>query len=237
MVSERVYKQVDKKVIRRITIDLDSYRSVPRALVKAIELFDIKNIRLYKTSSGTGFRIEIIGEFTPLENIYYRCVLDDDPYRLRFSIRRYLGTGNIDLLDIAFYYKEQIGGYGNFITEIDLRDIIDDEILYAIKNSTVPYENLYAVLEERLLKFVGKIKLWSIVIPAKKEYIEKISDNFRKYKILKDPYYEDRVIFYKVSNIDLVEKFKELGIPVITYNVKEIAQKEVDLTEELLSSP
>jgi len=232
--DKRVYEQLNQKIIDRITIDLDSYRSVPRVLVKALEIFDIKNVKLYKTASGTGFRIEIIGKFTPLENIYYRCLLDDDPYRLRFAIRRYLGTGNVDLLDIAFYYKEQIGGYQGFVTEIDLRELIDDEILNAIRDEYVR-EDLYKILEERLLKFVDKINLWTIVIPAKKEYIEKIRNNFRKYKILKDPYYDDRVIFYKVSNDNLVEKFKELGIPVITYKVKEVSQKEVDITEELLS--
>jgi hypothetical protein len=105
-------------------------------------------------------------------------------------------------------------------------------MLTEIKNRSYTVEKIYKVIEERLLKYVKKITLWTIVIPAQKEYIDIIRDNFRKYRILKDPYYDDRVIFYKVSNENLVEKFEELGIPVITYKTKEITTKNVDLSEE-----
>jgi hypothetical protein len=223
----------DNRKIYRITVDLDSYKDVSRALVKALEIFDINQLKLYQTPSGTGFRLEIRGEFTPIEDIYYRTVLEDDPYRLRFALRRYLGTGEIDLLDISFDEKEQIGGYYGRAVEIDIKELIDDIMLEEIKKRSYTVENIYKVIEERLLKYVKKITLWTIVIPAEKRYIELIRDNFRKYKILKDPYYDDRVIFYKVSNENLVEKFERLGIPIITYKTKEITTKNIDLSEEI----
>jgi len=222
---------INKFCLSRITVDIDNYRELSASLLYSVKIFGRDNVRLYRSASGTGFRLEIRGKFTPLENIYYRIILGDDPYRLRYALHRYLTTGDPELLDIAFVEKEQIGGYFGRIVEIDIKDIIDDVLYEYIKEHDITPDHVRLVMD-RILTYVDKITLWTIVIPAKEEYINKIKENFRRYKLLKDPYYDDRIIFYKVSRDNIVKKFEDLGIPIITYKTKEITTKNIDLAEE-----
>ncbi len=222
---------INSLCLSRITVDIDNYRELAASLLYSVKIFGRENVRLYRSASGTGFRLEIRGKFTPLENIYYRIVLGDDPYRLRFALHRYLTTGDPELLDIAFTEKEQLGGYFGRIAEIDTKDIVDDILYEYIKTHDITPDHVKLVMD-RILTYIDRITLWTIVIPANEEYINKIKENFRRYKLLKDPYYDDRIIFYKVSRDNILKKFEELGIPVIAYKTKEVTTKNIDLTEE-----
>ncbi|MGC9133281.1 MAG: hypothetical protein ACP5GJ_02675 [Nanopusillaceae archaeon] len=222
---------IDEYCMNRITIDIDNYRELSASLLYAVKEFGRENIKLYRSASGTGFRLEIKGKFTPLQNIYYRVILNDDPYRLRYALYRYLSTGNPELLDISFFEKEQIGGYHGRVLEININDIIDDILYEYIKNNDITPDHVKLVMD-RIFTYVDKIMLWTIVIPLKEEYIKKIKENFRRYKLLRDPYYDDRIIFYKVSRDNLVKKFEDLDIPIITYKSKEVSTKNIDLSEE-----
>lgn len=219
-------KTFDKKVLDRITIDIDYYKSVPRTLLKAIDIFGYNNVKLYLSSSGTGFRLEIKGKFSPLENLYYRAILEDDPYRLRYSIVRYFSTDNPDLLDISFYYKVSFGRYSNTIREIPIRELVTDELLERYRENPEDIE-VYNEILNKLNDYLLELYLWIVVIPADKKYVEILAEKERKFKLLRDPYFDDRLIFYQVSSDDVVERLQSYGIPVLHYRQKIIKSKKI----------
>jgi len=224
---------INKKILNRITVDIDHYKAVPRALLKAITLFGKENVKLYMSASGTGFRLEIRGKFTPLENIYYRCILDDDPFRIRFALARYLSTDNPDLLDVSFYYKISIGRYSGKIKEIPIDELVDDSILERYKqNPNDP--SIQEEILKKLTKYTTELYLWVVVIPANEKYIKILSEHERKFKLLRDPYHDDRIIFYQVSSDNVVERLSKLGIPVLHFKRKVIKSKSIYYDESEL---
>jgi len=225
-VHPRAYENFDKKCLKRVTIDIDHVRSLPIPLVKAVKLFGYDRVRLYRSASGTGFRIEILGDFTPAENILIRCSLDDDPFRIRFALHRYLLSGLPEVLDVAFAYKIHLKKhYQGKVLKIPVEEIVTEDILKKYDEGVL-FKDIAEEIIQKLNPYIKKLYLYIIVIPAVKEYIEYVKDKL-DCKILADPYYEDRVIVYCISGReDLVEELKK-DIPVITYKRKEVTSKTV----------
>jgi hypothetical protein len=226
--NKKVLENINKKCLNRVTIDIDHVRALPMPLLKAVVKFGYDNVKLYKTPSGTGFRIVIFGEFTPLENILIRSILEDDPYRIRFALHRYLISGQVDVLDVAFWYKYNKNvGYDGFIQELPLKEIVTEKAIENYLNGNI--SEAYNEVFSNANRFIDKLYLYAIVIPAKKEYLDKLQEILKKYKVLADPYHDDRVIVYVVSSENIVELFNKNNIEIIHYRVKEVKSKNIEI--------
>jgi len=183
------------KTISRISIDVDEYTEVPKVLYKAVNLFGKENVKVYVTSSGIGFRICINGKFSPLENIFYRALLGDDPYRLRYALRRYLATGSPFVLDIAFEYKASYKRYFGRVREVPLEEIYDEDINKCL---------------EKVKKVLGGLYYYEVVVEKEENLPEKLTNIICKYKVIQDPYHDDRVIVTFVARDDsILEELKK----------------------------
>jgi hypothetical protein len=92
-----------------ITVDLD-YPVTPQKLLRAYFLacrrHGVENVKAYVSPSGFGVKLKINVECRDAaENLKERALLWDDPYRLRYSLKRWaLGGG--DTVDICFDEKD-----------------------------------------------------------------------------------------------------------------------------------
>jgi hypothetical protein len=69
-------------------------------------------LKLHKIAvspSGKGFHVYFLGDANAEENIKFRALLDDDPYRLRYSIKRWALGGQVDIsFQRTGYGKEKV---------------------------------------------------------------------------------------------------------------------------------
>ncbi|MBO3801777.1 MAG: hypothetical protein JTT12_05615 [Candidatus Brockarchaeota archaeon] len=81
-----------------ISIDIDEFNvfTLYKTIWKGLKL-GLKFERAEISPSGNGFHVIFSDEVDDLENIIYRAILDDDPYRLRYSIKRYSMGGQVDI--------------------------------------------------------------------------------------------------------------------------------------------
>ena len=81
----------------RVTLDLDTNSTyhLTKTLWKARDY--LGNVRVFVSSSGLGFHIEGNNK-TKLDNLMVRALLDDDPVRIRFSLKRLALGGESEIL-------------------------------------------------------------------------------------------------------------------------------------------
>ncbi len=111
-----------------IGVDIDGWNTYAllKSYIKARILFPNAKIKTSISKSGSGFHIEIHQRHTLLDNILYRCVLDDDIVRIKLSLSKlFMSNGeekNFDLLfnenEIEFNIEEILG--------VDIEKLIED---------------------------------------------------------------------------------------------------------------
>ncbi len=190
---EKLKEVLFNKTLNRITIDIDNYKDVPKVLYKAIHYFGKDKVSLFVSPSGTGFRVLISGRFSLIENIVYRSILGDDPYRLRYAISRFALTLDCNVLDIAFVYKASFRRYFGKVKNVDIDEVYDED---------------YGKCLKKLLKVMKPLKRYIVVVEDDKVG-EKLKDLIGKYNLIRDPYHENRKILVFVTNDDsIIEEIK-----------------------------
>ena len=125
-------------------------------------------VRLYYSSSKTGFHIKVNKKNTILENIYYRSLFNDDAKRLKHDIIRLNMVTNI--YDVCFnkklkngvlYEKEFVTLDLLNITNVFQEDFIDIVYSYYHGNPNI---------RERILNHYRK-NIWDTIYDKKKTYL------------------------------------------------------------------
>ena len=127
---ERIYKALMRRE-KRISIDIDymSPRKLIQTYIKAVQLFPENQIEIYLSPSKTGFHIKIQGDFTLLENLLYRALLWDDPYRIAFALMKLaMSEGEETFIDLVF--REKSGGKEE---RIDIKKLLGEKLENLIK--------------------------------------------------------------------------------------------------------
>ena len=211
-------------MIFTVDIDSSSVRRLILTIKKALAL-GLKVIRAEVSPSGFGFHLwlerEGIGE---IDAIIYRALLDDDPYRLRYSLKRFALGGSPD---ICFDWK---AGKRSRKIRLDLEEIK--------RTSLRNIDRIVKKYEKRLKGLVKKSYLTIFEIEdGREEEIKKILNDIRekdgsfRFKIYPNLYKEGKtkkiaVIFSK--DLDTAHKrgtwfMHKVGIK--SYWVKEIERK------------
>jgi len=207
--------------INRITVDLDisNLKDDVFKLVKnyiyAIRKYGKDRVHVFLTSSKRGFRIHIETEVDILTNLIERAIMDDDPYRIVFSLKRYGMSGNPEELDVSFYAKKylRLGKVGE-IEKINMEEIIGKELTEKLIDAygTKKFEEL---LRQNFDKIVENIK--RIIKPQKVLYIsidgryleeiyEFLKERLARFKVFSDIYTDGNVIIRVVGSEPLIEE-------------------------------
>jgi len=150
----------------RITVDLDtsSKAQLLLSLWKALRMgLKIKEVRI--SPSGYGFHIILDGEGkTPLEALKIRALLDDDPYRLRYSLKRlFLGSKPDILFDEKIVYPERIAKKARRI-HVDLKKLKNlktpEEVINMSRQIDIPHVKsiwvtIFEIPDEKLEEIQG----------------------------------------------------------------------------------
>lgn len=98
--------------INYITVDIDglNFHKLFYAYLNAKEVLgdNIKEIKILWSPSGRGFHLKIFlnNQIDLIDNIIIRAVLNDDPYRLRYSLKKYF-MKVYSAVDVSFDYKNK----------------------------------------------------------------------------------------------------------------------------------
>lgn len=207
--------------INRITVDLDisNLKDDVFKLVKnyiyAVRKYGKDRVHVFLTSSKRGFRIHIETEVDILTNLIERAIMDDDPYRIVFSLKRYGMSGNPEELDVSFYAKKylRLGKTGE-VEKINMEDIIGKDLIEKLTDvyGTKEFEEL---LKQNFDKIVDNIK--KIIKPQKvlyisidSKYLDEIYDFLKerlvRFRVFSDIYTEGNVIIRIVGSESLIEE-------------------------------
>lgn len=104
-----------------VDIDSSSVYDLLFSYLKARRLFPKERIDVSISPSGFGFHLIIHKKVTILENIYYRIILHDDPWRIVLSLKKFFINPHEEYFDIIFDSK-----WGNNSKKIDLKKILDE---------------------------------------------------------------------------------------------------------------
>lgn len=137
-----------KKNVRYIGIDLDT--SSIFEMLRIYFLLKAKfgnKVHVFLSPSGKGFHIKIDESVSVIEDIFIRALYNDDPYRLRYSLKRFYVSRDPNVLDILFDVKT-----GKERKKLDMDKILAqykeevDEILKLIKQEC--YEEVDSMINE-----------------------------------------------------------------------------------------
>ena len=202
---EEVAKKIIQKALYRklsfIGIDIDSSSTYDLIFtyLKARKLFPDEKITVKLSPSGSGFHLIIHKEVTILENIYYRIMLHDDPWRVILSIKKLFMNPDEKHFDIIFDSK-----WGRDSKIIDIEEILKeniDDVKYIYENwGTNKALRRLVELSERVDKKIPKQETWLTCFAFNgielKDRLNKICEDVRKkdysfkYKIY-DSYLKD----------------------------------------------
>jgi len=136
----------------RATIDIDS-NNISRLLKtiwKAVRM-GVKIEKIAISPSGKGFHVVVSSPNikTDMDNIVVRALLDDDPYRIRYSLKRMAFGGKVDIL---FEAKEggcereiDLGINFNELEKMNLEEVM--ELAEKMKEK-IPVGSYYALIFE-----------------------------------------------------------------------------------------
>lgn len=140
-----------------ISIDIDNGSKfiLFKTIKQAIELGFRGNIRVFLSPSHHGYRIKLPGGMSKYNNIQLRALLNDDPFRMRFSIKREaLGNSN---LDIAFDWKEGSGFTEEITNAIPFGEIDNittiEELGNLADNTNIPVKPCFMTIFETTEQF------------------------------------------------------------------------------------
>lgn len=186
---------LDRKV-DYIGVDIDS--SDPYYLLfayfKAKRFFPDAEITASVSPSGFGYHLIIHKQVTIFENIFYRVMLHDDPWRIVLSMKKLFMNKDEQFFDIIFDSK-----WGKDSKKIDLEKILSeyvDDVKYIFENwgSNKALRRLVE-LSEKIDGKIPKGKQWLTIFHFNgidvKERIIKICDDIRvkdstfKYNVYK----------------------------------------------------
>jgi len=219
--------------VNRISVDID-ITDPKNDLIKLITsyihariIFGKDNVYLFISPSGRGYRLYIKATVDVFENLLYRALFNDDPYRLLYSLKRYFLTQDPDEIDVEFIQKDyKIGGNigKNRIREVDLES--DEELKKIIEELEKKYgsrefedlllKNLHK-FEKVLLPNMKPVKVLYIVIEndekVRDEIINEVQELKGYYRVIPDVYYDNRIIIRIVATQDalksILEKFRD----------------------------
>lgn len=219
-----------------IGIDIDT-RSYSRLLKIIRKIHDMGyDYRVFISPSGLGFHIKVNADLGFWDNILLRAFLDDDAYRILFSLKRAyidkkLGNAN-DSYDIIFNIKNK--KYEKEITQFIPRELPDDEELL---------KGIADEVEKKVKMQYGLVKCFVTCIPVSDEVVEHVrsvlddianADASFRYKVYPSFYKEhDWIVAVFSDNVDTANKrglllckryFKEYKF---RFWVKELKQKVV----------
>lgn len=186
--------QTLSQITQHIGVDIDSPSTYDLlfSYLKAKKLFPNTRITVSVSPSGSGFHLIIHKKVSVLENIYYRIMLHDDPWRIILSLKKLFLNPQEEYFDIIFDSK-----WGNESKRIDLEGILSkhvDDVKYIYDNwgSNKALRRLVE-LAEKIDGRIPKAKSWLTIFNFNgedtKEMINKIcedtrkKDNSFKYKI------------------------------------------------------
>jgi len=195
--------------INYITVDIDNldFYKLFYAYLNAKEILkdNIKEIKTYWSPSGRGFHLKIFlkKSIKLIDNILIRSCLNDDPFRLRYSLKKYF-MGAYSGVDISFNYKN--GKYEKLF-EIP-KNLTKDNLEELAKKYEENYKN--RELEWEVVEFDS----------------DKLVDTFHKigqysskkygcsYKIFRNPYKDkSKWLFVLYCNLPPQEAFHKLNSP------------------------
>jgi len=207
--------------INRITVDLDisNLKDDVFKLIKnyiyAVRKYGKDKVYVFLTSSKRGFRIHIETEVDILTNLIERAIMDDDPYRIIFSLKRYGMSGNPEELDVSFYTKKylRLGKTGE-IEEINMEEIVGKDLIDKLIDTygTEKFEELLKQNFDRIVENIRRIikpqKVLYISINGK--YLEEIYNFLRermiRFRVFSDIYTEGNVIIRIIGSESLIEE-------------------------------
>jgi hypothetical protein len=177
-----------------ISIDIDStsavavYKTIWKGLRLGLHL-DVVEV----SPSGSGFHVIFKDDVSPISNIIYRALLEDDPYRLRHSIIRMFMNSQVD---ICFWAKAE--GVSKVVYPSSENFINLEEIE---KAETV--EEVVKLAEASKLNEL-KVKSYATVIPFNgselKDKIDKVINDIMD----KDKSFRARIYPSYLPNFDFV---------------------------------
>jgi len=204
--------------LNRITVDLDisdKYTAIfklVKALIYAVNKYGRDRVKVYVTPSGRGFRIKIFDvEVDPFTNLLERAVMDDDPYRILYSLKRYAASGNPDELDVEFFWKKYLGqNYEAYVKEVPISEILTEEEfkklseLYGTDEFQVHLQKIYKEIYKRLAKYLKPVQALYIVISTKDldEIANALMKARAKFSVFRDPYTHGRTLIVRIIASD-----------------------------------
>jgi len=212
-------------MIFSVDIDNISIKRLLKTLKKALDL-DLKVLEVRISSSRRGFHIILEKDGIGVEEVIkYRALLDDDPYRLRYSIKRWALGGEVD---ISF---ERKAGRDAIPIEIDLDELRKIDVL-EVDELVEKYKKKFGKLLKKTFLTIFEIddeKLDNV-----KEVLGDIAerDGSFRYKIYPNLYKNKKTKFIGVVFSKDVDEAHKRGTWLVnkveginSYWVKEIERK------------
>ncbi|MEM1724988.1 MAG: hypothetical protein QXW71_04380, partial [Thermoplasmata archaeon] len=195
--------------------------------------FGKEKVKVYLTSSKRGFRIYINETVDVLTNLMERAKMDDDPYRILYSLKRYAMSGDEEEVDVEFYSKKYIKtDTRGEIEEIDLEKILTKELIEKLEEAYAKKE-FEEILKEKMEDILNKFKdivkmqevLYCVVDKKSIDYFanELIEKNI-KFRVFADVYNDNNVIFRIIGKKEILNE--------ILNTYKDIIKKYKFITEE-----
>ena len=209
-------------IVKRITIDLDVtdinttvYKLIKNYIYARLK-FGKDKVKVYLTSSGRGFRIYIDEDVDVFTNLLERAVMDDDPYRIWYSLKRYAMSGDPNELDVEFYYKKSLKtGRRGHIKEINMEEILGNDLIKKLEQTygTKIFEDIMKEKREELIeKFKNIIKPQKILyISVPSKYLDEIAkylaDAHARFRVFVDIYKDENVIVRIIASEEFLQEF------------------------------
>lgn len=207
-------------MIRRITVDIDIvdlktsvYKLIKNYIYARIR-FGKEKVKVYLTSSKRGFRIYINENVDVLTNLVERAKMDDDPYRIVYSLKRYAMSGDEEEVDVEFYSKKYIKtDTTGEIEEINLEEILTKDLIEQLERvySKKEFEDiLKEKMEEILDKFKNIVKMQEVLycVIGKENidnFAKELIDQNIKFRVFADIYDNNNVIFRIVGKREILD--------------------------------
>jgi len=97
-----------ERTVPRISVDIDdtSERRLLMSWLMAKKFFSDSKVEVRYSPSHTGFHLIVHKEVSLLDNLLWRSMLNDDPNRIRFSLKRLFMDPDEKYIDLLFDYHK-----------------------------------------------------------------------------------------------------------------------------------
>ena len=165
--------------MKEIWLDLDviSIRKLCRILISAKYLNKVpdveipKSIKVFRTKKGYHVGCSFDKEISAIDHFMYRALLNDDPYRIKFSLQRL--AYDPEGIDVTFDLKESIYPQKEAFIRQDISNIMD----YVEESIDETEKKIKEAFEfETVIKFIT-------VIPIDQDEIERVIESLEEKNI------------------------------------------------------